>query len=41
VIFLPDSSIQPPDSFGASIITISKIKLPRFERVITNMHPIY
>jgi ComEC/Rec2-related protein len=41
VIFLPDSSMQPPDSFGASIITISKIKLPRFERVITNMHPIY
>ena len=41
VIFLPDSSMQQVDSLGALIVTIYKTKMPRFERSITNMHPIY
>ena len=40
-MFLPDSSKQPSDSLGASIVTIYKSKLPRFERAITEMHPLY
>jgi competence protein ComEC len=41
VIFLPDFSILTSDSLGASIVTINKTKMPRFERAITNMRPIY
>jgi ComEC/Rec2-related protein len=41
VIFLPDSSKQPDDSLGAEIITINKFKMPRFERGLTEMHPLF
>jgi hypothetical protein len=41
VIFLPDSSLQTSDSLGASIVNINKFKMPRFERAVSNMHPVY